>query len=325
MIVLSPSVLLAWARTRIGGAPQSLAFARLVKHDVATSPRGITCRGKDDGGGAQVHAVISALALAHATGLTYYHSPFTSIAHAEGDAADWTEKWESFFNLGHGEKRLRAEQEAECVPIKRLLKSPLLWRGHELIAEAEHFTGFTDADVEAIAAVLPDVRRKYALSDKSALTLYNVPGTLTMNVHVRRGDVSADHPYHSNRFTGDDAILETIRSAREAAQAQGLAVSVNVWSQGDRADFLAYEEAGCRLFLDTDIFETVHNLAQSDILLMAKSSLSFVAALLNDGICLYEDFWHPPLPHWIKLQNPAASSAALRDALAVRSRGTPAG
>lgn len=325
MIVLSPSVLLAWVRTRIGDTPQSLAFARLVRDGVATSPKGITCRGKDDGGGAQVHAVISALALARAAGLTYYHSPFRSIAHAEGNEAEWTEKWETFFNLGHGEKQLRPEQDAKCVPIKRFLKSPSLWRGSDLIAEAEHFTGFTDANVKALAAVLPDVRRKYALSDKSALTLHRVPGTLTMNVHVRRGDVSADHPHHSDRFTGDEAILETIFSAREAAEAQDLALSVNVWSQGDRADFLVYEEAGCRLFLDTDIFETFHNLAQSDILLMAKSSLSFVAALLNDGICLYEGFWHPPLPHWIQLQDPASRNMALRDALAVRNKTTPTG
>ncbi|MGX1196802.1 hypothetical protein [Parvibaculum sp. MBR-TMA-1.3b-4.2] len=325
MIVLSPSVVLAWLKTRLGGAPQSLAFARLMQDGVATSPKGLTCRGKDDGGGAQVHAVISALALARATGLTYYHSPFRSIAHAEGNEAEWAESWETFFNLGHGEKRLRSEQDAKCVPIKRFLKSPSLWRGGDLIAEAEHFTGFTDADVEALAAVLPDVRRKYALSDKSALTLHRDPGTLTMNVHVRRGDVSADHPHHSNRFTGDEAILETVRSARQAAETQGLVLSVNVWSQGDRADFLAYEEAGCRLFLDTDIFETIHNLAQSDILLMAKSSLSFVAALLNDGICLYEGFWHPPLPHWIQLQDPASSSTALRDALAVSTRSKPAG
>ena len=125
-----------------------------------------------------------------------------------------------------------------------------------------------------------------------------------MNVHVRRGDVSADHPQHSNRFTADETVLETIRTVREAAEAEGAALAVNIWSQGKRTDFAAYEAAGCKLFLDTDIFETTYNLTQSDVLLMAKSSLSYVAALLNEGICLYEDFWHSPLPNWVRIGSP---------------------
>jgi len=304
MAIPSPSVFLSWLRIRLGGMSPGAALADIIRRGAAISPTGITCRGKTDGGGAQVHAVISALALARATGLTYYHSPFSSIAHAEGDEAEWVKRWEDFFRLGEGERMLAPEDEARCVKLKDFIKAPAMWRGRDVIVEAEHFTGFTDANVDALAVSLPDIRRKYARSDKSGLTLHRDTGRLTMNVHVRRGDVSADHPQHSNRFTADETVLETIRTVREAAEAEGAALAVNIWSQGKRTDFAAYEAAGCKLFLDTDIFETIYNLTQSDVLLMAKSSLSYVAALLNEGICLYEDFWHSPLPNWVRIGSP---------------------
>jgi hypothetical protein len=32
---------------------------------------------------------------------------------------------------------------------------------------------------------------------------------------------------------------------------------------------------------------------------MAKSSFSYVAGLLNEGIVVYEPFWHQPLTRWV--------------------------
>ena len=44
----------------------------------------ITCRDRDDGGGAQISARISAMILARLRGLTYAHSPVAEVAHASG-------------------------------------------------------------------------------------------------------------------------------------------------------------------------------------------------------------------------------------------------
>jgi hypothetical protein len=45
--------------------------------------------------------------------------------------------------------------------------------------------------------------------------------------------------------------------------------------------------------------QTLARLASADILIMSKSSLSYVAALLGKGHKIYpRGFWHPPLPRW---------------------------
>lgn len=49
-----------------------------------------------------------------------------------------------------------------------------------------------------------------------------------------------------------------------------------------------------------DPLEAISLMANADVLIMGKSSLSYVAALLNkDGVIFFpKDFWHTPLPHW---------------------------
>lgn len=55
--------------------------------------------------------------------------------------------------------------------------------------------------------------------------------------------------------------------------------------------------------LNTNIEETFHYLVTAKILVTAKSSLSYCAALLNDNLIYYLDFWHKPLNKWIKIES----------------------
>ena len=44
----------------------------------------------------------------------------------------------------------------------------------------------------------------------------------------------------------------------------------------------------------------IERLATADILVMSKSSFSYLAAILNvTGIVLYHPFWHYPLADWL--------------------------
>src|SRR5262245_21632059 len=64
----------------------------------------VTATGKRDGAGAQTMAKMSALCVAKAHGLTYLHTPFLTLAHAEGPIDEYIASWERVFNLGHGER-----------------------------------------------------------------------------------------------------------------------------------------------------------------------------------------------------------------------------
>jgi hypothetical protein len=50
------------------------------------------------------------------------------------------------------------------------------------------------------------------------------------------------------------------------------------------------------------LLEALISMAKSETLIMSRSSLSYVAALLNKSSQIYypSEFWHPPLARWIK-------------------------
>lgn len=48
-------------------------------------------------------------------------------------------------------------------------------------------------------------------------------------------------------------------------------------------------------------FEVLHRLIHADYFVMAKSSMSYIAAVLSTGKVFYEPFWHPPLSQWESL------------------------
>jgi hypothetical protein len=53
-------------------------------------------------------------------------------------------------------------------------------------------------------------------------------------------------------------------------------------------------------FINEPTMTSIERLATADILVMSKSSFSYLAAILNiDGIVLYHPFWHYPLDSWL--------------------------
>jgi hypothetical protein len=46
--------------------------------------------------------------------------------------------------------------------------------------------------------------------------------------------------------------------------------------------------------------EVLDDFATADVLVLSRSSLGYVAALLNPhGLVVYSPWWHPPLPGWV--------------------------
>jgi len=151
-----------------------LQLAELLQDDPWLRERlFITCRGKTDGCGAQAHAVMSALAFAKAVGVRYLHSPFFRVAHGP-KGVDWALQCESFFGLGNGEKNAGAA----TVPVEMVISKPRpLGR---TVVEAPHYHAFLDRNPDFYRVIAPDLRRKYASSDKSELPLHHAAEGITI-------------------------------------------------------------------------------------------------------------------------------------------------
>jgi hypothetical protein len=237
-----------------------------------------------DGVGSQVLSRLSVEAAASNLGLGYTHTPFEEIAHAEGDPTAWRDRCEAFFALGQG-KPLTRNVSLPHIGLIEFATNPALWKTPHLIA-IPHMYVYCDQNPEIYDRV---VRRP---------TRSSLQGRqLHIAAHVRRGDVSASDVSH--RFTSNRAVLESLATVTGLLENTGLAFHVSIYSNGKPEEFAEFTDMGHRVELDLGALETFEHLRDADVLLSAKSTFSYVAALYTNGIVLCEEFDRRPLPSWI--------------------------
>ncbi len=114
---------------------------------------------------------------------------------------------------------------------------------------------------------------------------------LTVAVNVRRGEVSASQNTHL--FTETEPILRATRALKAILVARGIEYRIDVYSNGSDAEFAEFAQLGATVFAGVDPLWQMQELIEADVLIMAKSSFSYYAALMSDGIKLYEPRWRP--------------------------------
>ena len=253
----------------------------------------ITCRDRDDGGGAQISARISTMILARLRGMTYAHTPLSDVAHAPAGMAqgDWARAWEQVFNLGAG------EVSAADVPYpERQVPKPHRFRPRSRrLHVVAHCHKVTDHHPEAWAAIAPELGGKYALSLKPDLAGYD-DGRVQIAIHLRRGDVGSSGRF-SERYTGDEVVLARLEKVLKVSGKERS--KIRLFSEGEPSDFQAFADLGADLHLNDDVFETFHHFVRSDVLFLAKSTFSYLGGVIGRNVCIYEPFWHPKLPGWL--------------------------
>ncbi len=249
--------------------------------------------------GSQALARMSAICLAKKYGLTYVHTPFLAMQHAEGfnpyeANEEWAARWEGILNLGHGEVSA-----AECalprVEIDDFIANRSWWSSPCLLS-AGYFNMITDRMPDAYRDVTPKLREKYYVGAAPKRR----SEVVEVCAHLRRGvDVRPDNPETAYRYVDNDVMAKSILMTQSVLTELGLASRVRLFSQGEEKDFASMLDLGIELCLNTPAIPTFREFVEADVLIMTKSSFSYAAALLNDGVKLYDRYARSPLSDWI--------------------------
>lgn len=261
----------------------------------------ITCSGKTDGIGAQVQAVLSTMLFAYDMGITYVHTPFKTIAHNTERDPQWEQKWESFFSLGKGEIALShlPDTSLDIVPLEHPRK---LQKKANTLYVLPHCHDYADLFPERYSALYQTFYKKISSRPEHKYEQHHESNTVNVAVHVRRGDVSK-HGSDAFRYTENSYVASLLKNLQKILESIGVKPLFNIYSQGHVRDFCELQGIDIDFHLNLCTFQTFHNLASADILVMSKSSLSYSAALFSRGIKIYEPFWHNPPPDWIVADN----------------------
>ena len=265
------------------------AAMRLSKGILPKGTR-ITCTGRSDGVGMQALARMSGINFAKAFGATYVDTPFQYLDHAPGEMSAWIGVWEDLFKFD------KTHERADSGKYKIIDYPDYLLNDHQInenvVLRFQQCYWLNRHYPDTFAAVKDEFQQQYGFPKHPG-----DDGRLTVAVHIRRGDVGTH--VNSLRFTPNDKILATINCVKELAATLNVKCAIEIFSQGDPREFAEFSNRGCGLNLDSDAVWTMRKLIEADLLVMSKSSFSYVAALFNRGVKIYEPTFNPPLSEWI--------------------------
>lgn len=242
------------------GRPTALTAQRSTTRQLTVS----RTYARTEGFGSQYQAQLSGYAYCAATGACeYVHTPFRAMDHGVDFAS-----LERFVNLG----KLGAN------PRGRAEVKDIVDEVHWAQRPSRYYT----------PRVLARIRDAYWSTDKPTVPVYDFV------VHIRRGDNTATH-MDGRKYTPNSRysrVLDRIFAENPRAQ-------VCVVSEGKKSDFEGLDRRGVHFLLGGDLKIAFHTMVRARALVVAFSSLSYCAALLNPNrVVVIIDYWHKPLDHW---------------------------
>ncbi|MDP5015757.1 MAG: hypothetical protein NWQ43_00315 [Dolichospermum sp.] len=264
----------------------------------------ITCSGKKDGAGAQALAIMSTILFARDLGLTYLHTPFSQIAHNSDRNNLWEYKWENFLSLGKGELHINDVQKSGIEVVDLYKLSKLSINKPNILYNVRECHKYANLFPDRYLNLSNIFRTKYLASDKTIYDLNTSSQKINVAIHVRRGDINSSGLY-SVRYTHNSCILNILNRIIKVLNDLGLDSSICLYSQGKIEDFGELQNLNINFHLNQCVFTTFHQLVTADIFLMSKSTFSYTAALLSEGIKIYEHFYHRPLKDWLLVDRKA--------------------
>lgn len=226
----------------------------------------LTIKGKKDGFGAQYQAIMSGIAWCEYNKYKYIHTPINKLQHNT--------------NILNANKFIGIYNDnIDNIDNLSIIK-PYIKEIHYSNNPSKYYT----------PDVLSKIRNYYNSSEKPDIS------NIDIAFHIRRGDVNNKKNiqyYTSNK--DNFKIIDKLKNEYSD-------MKIHIFSNGNINEFQEFINIeNIKLHLNEDIFYTFHSLVKAKILVMAKSSLSYSAALLNENKIYYQKFWHKKLDHWINI------------------------
>jgi len=117
-------------------------------------------------------------------------------------------------------------------------------------------------------------------------------------IHVRRPNIHDTRVDGAN--TSDDYYLSVIAHIREKYK-HIKNIQFHIYSQGRIEHFNQYIHEDTVFHINEELRSTFTGLVSADVLVLSRSSFSYIAAFLSEGEIYYINFWHKPKKDWIIL------------------------
>jgi hypothetical protein len=260
----------------------------------------ITCE-RGDGGGAQIHGRLSTFAFCQHFKLRYVNSPIVGAHFSDGP--DWDKKWNAMVAFpspspaGEGQAPrlekyfVRNGLGIALFLVRRAYKlsvEPVL-----LIVESAH--DWSDAAPKVLASLNSEFKGTLKAPEG-----HRVGGIV---VHVRGGD---DATAGIRKVKSSEIEVLCI-----ALQDKHPNLPLTLYSNAP-VQLSGNVASRCQIDLESSPFLAIGHMMHADVLVIAKSSMSYVAGLACNGVVYVPDFLHPRLPSWSRVHELTRTPSARR-------------
>lgn len=229
---------------------------------------------QEDGFGAQYQRIIETYLFCKLNNLNFLYSPFTNIEHNYNNDNKFVNNIENLINLKNN--ILNTQDES----IKRIDYGSIVMK-------------FTNNNIDlCYNSKHLEFIKKCFWENKDKNVFKN--NKINIAVHVRRPNSKDNRKEGTD--TPDKYYLNIINIIRNRYQNRELLF--HIYSQGEDKNFEIFKAPDTILHLNEALPLTFVGMVGADILVTSASSLSYVAALLSNGVIYYKKFWHNPRKEW---------------------------
>lgn len=229
-----------------------------------------------DGFGAQFIHIIGSILYAECNNLHYIYTPFTAMEHNYDNNPEFLRKKEWLINFIDNFE-INTAHDTKYPP---------------------HAIDFLESHIEECSNSQALQKVRYIFRANKNINDYFNNENLNIAVHIRRPNE------HDSRVDGtdtpDNIFLNIINKLRIIYASKN--PLFHIYSQGSNEDFQKFNAPDIILHLNTSLEDAYIPLVLADVLVASRSTFSYTAGILSEGIVYYIPFWHSPLPHWISVK-----------------------
>lgn len=262
----------------------------------------------NEGVGAQYQRIIGLLGIAKKHGLKFIHRKIT-VGHNYEDDLLWDEKWDDIFNIKSINSIVEIDKEntttnKEVVKlfnvsnndIDMIIKNP-----DKIFSITLPFNIVDNAPNIYYNIIRNDIINAYNNSNYELSLFDNDRKNIVIHIRVlNECDNEIETIQYENligiRYTSYEHYTILINKLKNIYPNY----NIHIFSQ--KKISLYYKDIdkieNVKLHLDTDAITSFHHMCNSDILVIAKSSFSYLAAIYNKNKVIFFPFWHAPLDNW---------------------------
>lgn len=259
---------------------------------------------QSDGLGAQYQRLIGIICLAMKYDCQYIHSHITQMEHIAEPKQEYLNCIEDYLQIQNHFPVMNDDMHFDSIFYLNttisediLLKYKNMAATQNILLIITHAYEMLDKNTKLYEVAMP-----FLTSIKKNIELpeyHNISYGPKIAIHIRRGDVSPRS--HSDRYIPLGYYQSVINELLVLYSNAHVFIFTEI-SPENAHDFSEFQKTNANISLkimpDIDILTTLEYLIKADVLIMCKSSFSYVAGLYNQNTVYYMDFWHKKVDRW---------------------------